>query len=60
MKPIEGNNMTNVNQTALELYVVPGDKRHEDDNTYRNPQVNFTWYTKSFVGDELRLKVDFD
>ena len=59
MRPIENNNMTNINQTALELHVVPANKRHIYDETFRKPDVNLTWFAKSFEGDELLLKVNF-
>jgi len=52
--------MTYVNQTALELYIVPADERHIDDDTFNKPQVNFTWKAESFENDELWLKVSFD
>ena len=52
-------NMTNINQTSLELHVVPANQRNIYDDTYSNPDVNMTWFTKSFIGDELLLKVNF-
>lgn len=50
-------NITAINKTMLDLYIVPSPDR--DEKTFNVRDVNFTWTTNRFFKDSLWLKLKF-
>jgi hypothetical protein len=53
-----GLNISDINSTYIDMYVIPADDRNQDED-FQWSSVNFTWETVEFKGNTLSFKLKF-
>jgi len=48
-----------IDETVLDVYVLPGNNRHLEDSTFDPKDIELTWVAHSFKDKDLVLNVTF-
>jgi len=51
-------NLSIINSSIIDIYIVPAQNRHEQDG-FDLTKLNFTWIATDFVGDMLSIQLNF-
>jgi len=56
----DGLNLTHINDTVIDLYIVPSNDWHLEKADFNMSTLNFTWHVVNYTGDTLDIKITFN
>lgn len=60
MRTINPNiTLSDINDTIVDIYIVPQGNWHLTKPLFRMEWLNFTWNVTEYKGDELKIKMNF-
>ena len=48
-------NHSEINNSTVDIYIIPANKRHIDDSDFILDDLNFTWYVINF--EDMKLQI---